>query len=306
MIELIASAVLTEFALWLVFGVMGLVIYPLIRTRLLKLHPSQSSALLLCWLALPFIGSLLVSALLYWPELAVGLVESHCHANSCRQHGPSTPWALIPALALLLWVLSRVLLGCYQKWLPAWRLGKQLTDVSKLQGNYYELPSPVATAFTMGWLRPKIFISEGLTAQCDADDIACILDHEQGHRQRQDNLRHLLAWLFTAPFLQSWVQQVLDDHRLACEQACDRLACARQSAESVAGTLIRVARLQGGVSPTGSSAFADNHTELRIRALLGEQPQRFMVSTLAIMSGLVLMLLAALVNPVHTLLEWFH
>jgi len=306
MIELIATAMLTELGLWLVLGVISLASYPMIRTRLLRLHPGQSSVLLLCWLALPFIGSLIISAFLYWPDLAMHLVESHCHANSCRQHGPSTPWALIPAMGLLGWVLFRMLLGGYQKWLPAWRLARQLTDVSKVRGNYYELPTQVATAFTMGWLHPKIFISQGLTEQCTPNDITCILDHEQGHRQRQDNLRHFLAWLLTAPFLQSWVQQVQDDHRLACEQACDLLACERLSPESVAGTLIHVARLQVGDCPTGSSAFANNHTELRIRALLGGQPERLKLSTLTVISGSLLLLLAALVNPIHYLLEWFH
>lgn len=306
MIELIATATLTGFGLWLLFGVASIASYPLIRNRLRTLHPAQSSVLLLCWLALPFVGSLFISCLLYWPELAIWLIDHHCHSDSCRQHAPSTPWALLPAMGLLTWVVFRVL-RCYKlQYLPARRLAKQLMRVAIPRGNYYELSSPEPTAFTLGWLAPKIFISQGLKEQCDANDIACILDHEQGHRQRQDNLRHLLAWLLTAPLPKRWVQNILDDHRLSCEQACDLMACDRVPPESVAETLLRVARLQGEQSsPIGSSAFADNHTELRIRALLSEPPTQLSASALIAMSVALLVLLMLLVNPVHYLLEHF-
>jgi hypothetical protein len=306
MIELTATAILTGLGLWLLFGAVSFVSYALIRGRLRRLYPGQSSALLLCWLALPFLGSLLISTLLYWPELAMWLVDRHCHADSCRQHGPSTPLALLPAIGLFGWVLFRVLRCYQQQCLPARRLGQQLMDLASPRADYYELPSAAPAAFTLGWLRPRIFITRGLREQCEPNDIACIVDHEQGHRQRQDNLRHLLAWLLTAPLPQRWVRNILDDHRLGCEQACDLIACRRQPREDVADTLLRVARLQGDQhSPMGSSAFVSNHTELRIRALLGEPPEQLSGSSLLVLSGSLLLLIVLLVNPIHNLLERF-
>ena len=303
MIELLATYLLASLGLWLLLGFSASRLYALLRSRLLSCRPDQGSLLLLGWLALPALGSLWLSGLLYWPAIAQWLVPAHCHGGSCLQHGPVSSWSPLPATALLCWVAYRLLQSLSQLWLPARRLQRQLELGGRDRGDYIELPDEQVAAFTLGCWRPTVYLSRGLLAQCDDRDRAIILAHEQAHLRRRDNSRRLLAALFSAPQPSGWARPALADHQLLCEQACDEQASGRLCREEVAATLLRIARLQQGALPAGSCAFADGHTERRIRALLLPAPEPMPSVRMAQLLATPLLLFVLLVAPLHELLE---
>ena len=303
MLSLLSSILLCVLALWLLFGVLQAGIYRWLQPTLQAIEPSQASAILLGWLALAPCAALLASFVLYSPDLAQWLVAGHCHGSECRMHGPQSTLAVLAAALLTGWTVYALVRCLRRQWLPARRLCDHLTVIGDDSGNFITLASAQPTAFTLGWLKPKIFISTGMQATCSEQDINCILQHEAAHLQRRDNLRLLAARMLTAPLPQRFAQPVLDDLKLSCEKACDLRAAAMLSRESVAAALIRVARVQQHATPIASLAFVGNRTEQRIRALL-EEPQSplarekvFMAATVAVLVILVL------INPLHRAIE---
>ncbi len=303
MLALLSSIVLCTLMLWLLFGALQALIYRLVRPMLQAVDPAQASNFLLGWLALPLLAALLTSYVLYSPDFAQWLVTGHCHFNSCRIHGPQSSLAIIPAAFLANWTLWSVGRCLLQQWLPAQRLRGQLCSAGDDAGEFVSLDSTQPAAFTLGWLKPKIFISTGMQALCSAQDIDCILLHESAHRQRHDNLRLLSGRFFAAPLPQLWPLQAFDDLKLCCEKACDLGAAASLSREYVAAALIRVARIQQYPSPNVSLAFVGNRTEQRILALL-EEPQAPMANELVFATvSVTLLFILVMINPLHRAIE---
>lgn len=180
-----------------------------------------------------------------------------------------------------------------RQWLPGWRLCKQLCLAGNDNGEFISIDSTAPVAFTLGWLKPRIFISAGMQAVCSTDEIDCILHHERAHLGRHDNIRLLLARLFTAPLPGSWSYPAMDDLKLCCEKACDLSASA----------LIRVARIQQASSPSASLAFVGNKTEQRILALLDE-PQSAMANQFVFITvSVTLLFILTAINPLHRAIE---
>ena len=303
MLTLLSSSVLSIFVLWLFFGALQALIYRLLQPSLLSIDPAQASKCLLVWLALPPVAALLASYVLYSPDLAQWLVAGHCHTTQCRSHGPQSSLAVLPAALLTAWTLYSVVRCLLRQWLPARRLCDQLTVMGVEHGGYITLDDNQPMAFTLGWLRPRIFISTGMQNACSATEIDCILRHEAAHRQRRDNLRLLTSRVLTAPLPQRWTQRALDDLKLCCEQACDSRAARLLSRESVAAALIAVTRLQQGASPVGSLAFSGNHTRQRILALLDEPQTPLANGKLFAAAAVTLLIILVIINPLHRAVE---
>jgi Zn-dependent protease with chaperone function len=303
MLSLLSSIMLCALALWLLFGALGALVYPLLQRTLRSIDPSQASTLLLAWLALPPGAALLTVSVLYSPDLAQWFVTGHCHLDQCRVHGPQSTLAIFPATVLMLWTLSSVVRCLRRQWLPARRLCEQLSRVGDDRGDYVSLGSEQPAAFTLGWFTPRIFISMGMQTRCTAQDIDCILRHERAHRQRHDNLRVLTGRVLTAPLPQRWPLPALEDLNLCCEKACDLRAAAASSRESVAAALVRVARIQQHCAPAGSLAFVGNRTEQRILALLAA-PQSPLANELVFAAlSVSLLVMLAIINPLHRAIE---
>jgi hypothetical protein len=303
MLTLLSSILLCVLALWLLFGVLQAVIYRWLQPTLQSIDPSQASTVLLGWLALAPCAALLAGYVLYSPDLAQWLVAGHCHSSECRMHGPQSTLAVLPAALLTSWTLYTLVRCLRRQWLPARRLCDHLARIGDDSGGYITLASAQPTAFTLGWLKPKIFISAGMQAACSEQDIDCILHHEAAHRQRRDNLRLLVGRMLTAPLPRRLAQRALDDLKLSCEKACDLRAAAQLSRESVAAALIRVARLQQQAAPVASLAFVGNRTEQRIHALLDEPLAPLASEKVFVAMSVALLVILALINPLHWAIE---
>ena len=303
MLPLLASMVLCALAVWLLFGVSAALLYPLLQHRLQAIDPAQAGRLLLAWLAMPPAAALATCAVLYSPDVAQWLVAGHCHAGSCDLHGPQAAFAVIPAALLAAWTLFRLGRCLLLQWLPARRWLRQLRLLGCDRGEFLSLESAMPAAFTLGWLRPQVFISTAMQDACSARDIDCILLHEAAHKRRRDNLRLLLARLLCAPMPRRLAARALDDLRLSCESACDEHAAATTSRASVAAALLQVARLQQQKPPPASLAFVGHATQQRILALLSPPRRPAPVAWVFMASSGVVLTVLALIDPLHRAIE---
>ena len=303
MVTLLSSILLCWLMLWLFFGMLTTLIYPALRSTLHNIDPAQASTCILAWLAIAPCAALLATYIVYSPDIAQWLVTGHCHADGCRIHGPQSTLAIVPAALLAAWTLYRIVDCLLRQWLPARRLCAQLSQFGEDGQDFITLASAQPMAFTLGWLAPKVFISAGMQHACSAEDIDCILLHEAAHRQRRDNLRLLMARILSAPLPGLWPVRALDDLKLNCEKACDLHAAAKLSRETVAGALVRVAKVQQHAAPAASLAFVGNLTEQRIIALLDEPQAPLANQIVFAMGSAVMLVVLAMINPLHRVVE---
>lgn len=305
MTELILSANAAFLVLWCLFNVLALLVWPWLRRLERRFHPDQVSQLLLIWFALPLVLALLLSLLLYSPLGSNWLVASHCHGTLCGEH---VPLGIVPGLGLLallvtLSVLISLAISAYRALRQNRRLLNLLAAGAQRQRDYWTLQMEQATAFTVGFWRPTVVVSQGLLAACDQRDIDILLAHEFAHRRRRDNLRVLLMGLLTLTLPGPIRAKIRDHFRLTVERSCDLSAARSHSKVAVADAIVKVARLCHVGANTVTSAFANHHVESRVHFLLNPTPPRASKALwLALLAALAIGTLL-LVTPLHHELE---
>jgi hypothetical protein len=108
------------------------------------------------------------------------------------------------------------------------------------------LPTRRAHAFTVGFLRPRIVVSEGLLALLDERELLSVLAHERHHARRRDPLRRALVravcdGLWFVPGLRATAAT----HAAISELAADAVAMERAGAQPLASALVK----HGGATP---------------------------------------------------------
>ncbi|WP_433443588.1 M56 family metallopeptidase [Nonomuraea sp. CA-141351] len=131
------------------------------------------------------------------------------------------------------------------------------------------LPTGEPLAFCAGMLRPRVYVSAGLTETLSGDELDAVLCHEAAHARRRDPLRRVLMnaatdVLFFLPVVR-WAAHV---QRERAELAADRAAIAQVGARHVAGALLAV---DGSTAPRGVAAF-DGAAAARVAQLTGDAP----------------------------------
>lgn len=132
------------------------------------------------------------------------------------------------------------------------------------------LPTP---AFTIGWLRPRIFIARSLAEQLSPAQLTTVVAHEGAHAARRDPfrlslLRFLTCMLFWIPALRRLAADVADE----AEIQADDVAAAGQPLV-LASTIVALARYGPSAVPAPGVGF--HRPELldrRVRRLLGQEP----------------------------------
>lgn len=151
-------------------------------------------------------------------------------------------------------------------------------------------------AITAGLMRPQVLVSSRLLDELGPCELATVVSHEQAHRQRRDSVRLLAAEVLSTLHLPSTRRLILDQLRMAVEQACDEVAAMRSGDRlQVAETILKMTRMVGtsrpfactrGPSFTGSDAIARVEGLLRpalpIRPGLGAGAYLFAGSLLAL------------------------
>ncbi len=296
-------------ALWLALSALFVLIYPLLRATLLNLHPRHGSTLLLAYWVLPFAAALLSTVILFMPPAETLLVQAHCHAD-CASHAPLIDSAALAGFGIALGTL--VLLVLLWRFVTTLRRSRQLHaqfDVlGRRRGAWFEMDSDCPLVFTLGWWRPRIYLSSGLREACTAQDLDIILHHERAHQERRDNLRLLVARLCCAILPGPLSRRVLADLQVVTEQACDFRAAERCGSLAVAETLLKIKRLLlscPALLPQDAMAFAERDVETRIKALLLASSrvtlQRWQLILLLVLGSA---LLIGMIGPLHHGSEW--
>ncbi|MEX0962827.1 MAG: M56 family metallopeptidase [Pseudohongiellaceae bacterium] len=295
---------------WLGCALILLLVYPVLRKRLLSWHPAVSSRMLLLLLAVPFFLSLSTTTMLFLPVTESSLVSEHCHEN-CQTHMPllDSMWLGAAGLLVVFLVACTMLGKLLFNIRTAKKLMQHLVGIGKDTGNWYQLPDSQPVVFTLGWWRNRIFVTKGLLQQCDAKDIDIILQHELAHGKRLDNLRLLLARMFLMILPARFSQGIYADLHLFTESACDFAAAEKYGELDVAETLMRVQKLVprefSYFDNELVSAFTGAEVEQRIRNLAAGSDQ---FSNLQYVQSLCLIALVSLsfilVDPMHHGIEW--
>ena len=233
----------------------------------------------------------------------------HCLAHAdhpvhlCFVHMPKVPTSFSAiGIGLLALLCGGVVTVGARHAVRSARLRRQLDQTTALDEDFALLSTARPVAFTLGILRPRIFISETLRASLTDAEWAVVEAHERCHQRRRDPLRRLVLQALGALHLPFVRRRLLALHELGVEQRCD-LAAAEPSGDRllVAETLLRLERL---ATPAPSEALGASHTQLeaRVEALLEERPRLadpFRWRVLAV-AGIGLVLVAF---PVHHVAE---
>ena len=177
-------------------------------------------------------------------------------------------------------------------WTAARAVGVDPRHVRVVEG----LPTP---AFTVGWLRPRIYVAEALSSQLQPAELEALLAHEGAHVARRDPLRlsalrFLALVLFWIPALRRLADDLADEAEV---QADDRAA--RERPLALASAILALAGWrQPSTPPDDTVGFAQraNLLERRIRRLAGEDPPVGSRVTYRSLAGALLALALVLVS----------
>lgn len=171
-------------------------------------------------------------------------------------------------------------------WVAATAAGLDPRRVRVVRG----LPNP---AFTVGWLRPRIYVAQAVVHRLSPDELQALLAHEAAHLSRRDPLRlsllrFLALTLFWLPALRRLADDVADEAEI---QADDRAA--REQPLALASAILALASWRmPGASWAEGVGFAQRADllERRIRRLAGEEPPPASRLTRASVAGAMLAL----------------
>ena len=306
-----SSFAATWLSCWFLLYLIVWIVYPGVRRFLANLHPATASSSVLAMMALPFVTSLVATALVFSPLLEQNWITNHYHSADCESRFPLLRnsvaiGGVLGATGLAL--LAMLLRFCSQLFYSL-KLESKLALLGVKQGNWYLLPDKERLVFTMGWLKNSIFITEGLLKHVERSDVDIILEHEQEHARRKDNLRLLASKILVLIVPRFLSRRFIDDLQLYTEAACDLSTARKHGALNVAETLLRIQRLSprcfNFFSKTLVTAFNGSEVEERILLLLEDRTAARAGRFRPILYGGGMLLLALLlVDPIHHAVEW--
>jgi Zn-dependent protease with chaperone function len=151
------------------------------------------------------------------------------------------------------------------------------------------LPSP---AFTVGWLRPRVYVDACLESRLSGDELEAVLAHEAAHVRRRDPLRlsalrFLACTLFWLPSVRRLVEDLADEAEIIADDAA-----VRERPLALASALLALARWSGRPRSFGVGFGDRDMLERRIRRLAGEvvPPETRLTRRSVIAASLALML----------------
>lgn len=294
----LAAVLATLAGVWLAASLLMSLLFPLYVRRLSAIEPAQRA-----WVLRAIALTPALLAVLAWLELFVmpgEIVPHHCHLTNCAPHNPELHPALSTvALLVLASFLPVALLALRTIW-NTLALERQWRPLSTSHGAYRFLNFTKPVACIVGLVRPTIYFSRGFIAQLSPSALQVVIAHEQAHATRNDNFWTLLIRAVSV----SWPnrRRLLDALELAQEQACDRRA-AQQTGDAlvVAETLLQCQRL--AQTPQVACAFLRGQLAARVQALLEPDYRTLAPLTLLRFGGVAVLLMAALVIPLHYVIE---
>jgi beta-lactamase regulating signal transducer with metallopeptidase domain len=217
------------------------------------------------------------------PHAACWLAGAHELWHGCERvvHASPTSHALLHVanLALVGFALCCVARTVYsasriRAFTSQLRFMAEVTPIDVAGTPVYRLRTALPVALTAGFLRPAVYLSDGLLQQLSPAELEAIMAHEGAHRRRRDGVVGTLLALLYQLFPLPGGRSLQREWERAAERACDAEAAQRTGSPcDVAAALLKVARLVSRPQPViaGVTAFAaasGDAIEGRIQALL--------------------------------------
>jgi len=177
----------------------------------------------------------------------------------------------------------------------------------------YAVDSTFPVVAVVGVIRPKLVIARSVLAACSDQELTAVLKHEEAHLRRHDNARRLL--MASLPDFLAWFP--LSKHldiawRQAVEEAADNAVGDESSRLSLAGALLRIARMAppeplAGNELTASAFYSGAPLEMRVRRLMDYAVPETVTKHHWLWSVAIFALLCfasvAVLRPLHEIME---
>ena len=236
----------------LIIGAVQSAVWPRFHRHLSQLSPRQYGRAIFGYASVPFVVSLalFVSCAAVPTSAGFNSVPTHCHyemmVTSCRPHEPMllTRLAVLGFLAVL--TMPIVLVFVHRMRLHG-RVIRDLETWSRYDPELgaWVVKSRTISAFCVGIVRRRIFVSEGLLRSLAPAQVRIVLDHEQAHARRADALSLFALQVLTLPFFPEARRGLAAEFLIAVEYECDRYAATKcGDSLAVAEALIRLGRLR--------------------------------------------------------------
>jgi beta-lactamase regulating signal transducer with metallopeptidase domain len=245
-----------------------------------------------------------VAALVPWlsgEDHCVGHGAHHPHLCPAHAHAPVAVLWVVAA-----WPLARLAFGLasFARSVGAVRRGTAVLQVGDTSGSVVMIRSPEAVAFTLGLVRPRAYVSEGIPPE----HRRAVTAHELAHVESRDPLVRVLARIALAFHLPGIDRRIARGLAAAQEHAADE-AAARAVGDRlrVAEAILAVVRLRA--VPVDAAAFEGATPEARVAALL--TPPRADAPVARSLGAIITLACAAAIaasDPIHhqveTVLGW--
>ena len=169
------------------------------------------------------------------------------------------------------------------------------------------IDSDVPTAFTTGLFRPVCYVSKGLADKLSSTELNIVIEHEFEHARNKDPLSKLFIAFLSAYYPKKLALLLHAKYGLITEQIADQSTVLKHSAEDVAGTLIKVVKLQKSApineSSLSLSFFGANDIAQRVHHLLTPTNKTIPVIIPIFFMLVMLCLTVVAVDATHHLIE---
>jgi Zn-dependent protease with chaperone function len=235
---------------------------------------------------------------------AVAAAAASVHREGARGHevailGGRFTYPVVNVAAVLLLLLAvlgaavlvRVISGLWRQSRGYRHFVRDLRVIGPLPGHpsVTVVADPVPQAFCAGYLRPRIYVSDGALELLAGEELTAVLLHEQDHRRAHDPLRLACARILSQSlFFLPALRPLSDRYAELAEQRADGAAVAGSGGEKQA--LASALLAFDASAPEGSAGISPE----RVDSLLGVGggsgiPAALIAASLALLSVLVVL-----------------
>ena len=196
----------------------------------------------------------------------------------------ANPLQIYVEIGAYIWILGIMALLVYS-FISVFLLKRQLKDAQLIEKNIFEARN-IKTAFVLGLISPKIYLSVGLSKE----ERGYILHHEQTHINRKDHFIKVLAFLTLSfhwfnPLVWIAFRLMSTDMELSCDERVLRAMNAdykKLYASSILSLATERQLLNG--SPL---AFGEGNVKVRIKNVLNYKKPTFWVIAVALVAAAI-------------------
>lgn len=255
----------------------------------------------------PYFGSSWLNDFAHWHHVDL-FSYSSWHAITLYCASAYFVWSLVTSI--------------YRRWQQTAALNSALAlaqvsaQQSATQQHFYSLPLTTPTAFTAGFLAPKVYISTALQQRLNSNELDIILQHEMAHVAARDPLFKVLFAALARFFPAATAMLLMQQYTLLTEQLADSKVVKHHDSLDVAQTLINVARMQRDNATSHINVmrktaqlnyFADDHISVRVERLI--QPvsasSKPAVGLSCLLLAVIPLLTTSTVDSLHHVIETF-